>query len=614
MNIRPGSFRYLLFCLCAVITPLISAGAGEPQWVEVRSPHFSVVTDAGEKRGRETAMKFEQMRAVFGAMMAKAKVNLPVPLQIVAFRNTKEFRQFAPLWHGKATQLAGLFQSGLDRNFILLDMSVEDPWIVVFHEYAHELMNGNLTGETQPWFEEGFAEYFSTIEVDKKQAKLGLRVPPGDLDALQQYGMMKVSDLFRVQHNSQAYNEGDRRSIFYAESWLIVHYLYDTQQILKIGAYFDAIDRRLSVEDAILKGFGITAAQFDKELRKYMSTGRIRYMTIPTPAGIETTGYLVTPMSLVDAEAVTADMHLHSLDYQDKAVKEFEEVLAMQPNHEAALRGLGYAALRKRDFEHAGDYFRKAMQADSKDPRAFYYSALLVNQEDAMTRDPDKLASMKSDLTKSIALDPNFADAYALLAYAHMASGERDEAIASMKRALELNPRNEQYLFNLSQMYVAMGKTDEATAILRPLTNGASPEVAARAREAMVQIDKMQVVLHAMADHPARGPVQTAAPESATDSKIVTTESGGEVRPIPSVGPPKFLKGKLVDVDCSAPPAAVLIVVSGGKTWKMKVADSRHVILIGADDFSCSWKNQKVALNYREVSEGEGSVMTVEIQ
>src|SRR5581483_8430862 len=108
------------------------------------------------------------------------------------------------------------------------------------------------------------------------------------------------------------------------------------------------------------------------------------------------------------------------------------------------------------------------------------------------TRDPEKLDGVKKDLEKSIALDPNFADAYALLAYAHMSSGEREEAVASLKKALELSPRNEQYLFNLSQMYVALGKPEEATAILRPLSNSANPEIAARARDAMEQVGKMQ--------------------------------------------------------------------------------------------------------------------------
>src|ERR1700722_16554324 len=69
--------------------------AGEPQWVEVRSPNFSVVTDAGENRGRGVAMDFGRSGALFGARRTKANLNLPVPLQIVAFRNTKEMRQVA---------------------------------------------------------------------------------------------------------------------------------------------------------------------------------------------------------------------------------------------------------------------------------------------------------------------------------------------------------------------------------------------------------------------------------------------------------------------------------------------------------------------------------------
>ena len=43
--------------------------AGDPQWVEVRSPNFSVITDAGEKKGRDVALHFEQMRSVFGTLM-----------------------------------------------------------------------------------------------------------------------------------------------------------------------------------------------------------------------------------------------------------------------------------------------------------------------------------------------------------------------------------------------------------------------------------------------------------------------------------------------------------------------------------------------------------------
>ena len=50
----------------------------------------------------------------------------------------------------------------------------------------------------------------------------------------------------------------------------------------------------------------------------------------------------------------------------------------------------------------------------------------------------------------------------------------------------------------------------------------------------------------------------------------------------------------------------------------MKIRDERFCFtfyrLIGADAFSCSWNKQKVALNYRETSEGEGNVVSLEVQ
>src|SRR5215510_6303280 len=163
----------LAYSFIFVLGFILPACAETPQWLEVRSPHFSVMTDAGDKHGRDVAMHFEQMRAVFGMLLTKAKINLPVPLQIVAFRNNKEFKQFVPLWHGKPTQLTGLFQPGEDRCFIMLDLSAENSLQVVFHEYAHQLLNGNVSQRRDPWFEEGFAEYFSTIEVDSKEARVG---------------------------------------------------------------------------------------------------------------------------------------------------------------------------------------------------------------------------------------------------------------------------------------------------------------------------------------------------------------------------------------------------------------------------------------------------------
>jgi len=602
------SLKFYLALSCVVFCSRLSF-AGDPQWVEVRSPNFSVITDAGEKRGRDVALHFEQMRSVFGALMTKANVNLSVPLQIVAFRNTKEMRQVAPIFNGKPTELAGLFQGGEDRSFIMLDMSVENPWSVVFHEYAHRLMDGNLAFRTDPWFEEGFAEYFSSIEVDNKEARVG-KIPPETYEILQQLGMMKVMDLFRVQQNTKTYNEtGDHRTTFYAESGLVLHYLYDNVLIPKLAVYFDTLQvQKKPVDQAIQKAFGMTPEQFDKVLRNYLSSGRYRYYPIPTPAGIVAAQFTVAPVSLADAKAVLADIHAHSPDHKDKALAEFQDVLKMDPNNVSALRGVGYAYLQRRDMEHAAEYLRRAAERDSKDPRVHYYYAMLLNQGGPL--DEGKAAEIKKELQAAIALDPKLADAYSLLGFAQAFSGEPEKGMETMKKALELAPREERYQFNLANIYMVNRKVDEAIAMFRGLAGSGNPEVAMRANQALAQAENFKAQTRTFELRIENRGAESAHPsQDSTDREV----AGQKVEaPIPV--PVRFLKCKLVSVDCSAAPQAVLTVTSGAKSLKLHVHDSAHVIVIGADQLSCDWKNKSVAVNYRERPGGEGDVVSVEVQ
>lgn len=600
------SFLILLF----LVAPTF---AGEPAWVEVRSPHFSVVTDAGEKRGREVALRFEQMRSAFAALMTSgAKVTLPVPLQIVAFHNRKAMQPYVPLWKGKPIELAGWFQSGPDRSFILLDMSSANPWHTVFHEYAHQLLNGNVVGRMDPWFEEGFAEYFSSIEVDDKEVRVG-KVPDEEYLILRQDGMMKTADLFRVRQDSSTYNgSGDHRTVFYAESGLLLHYLYDHKLIRNAGAYMDLVAaRRVPVEAAIQQAFGMSAPQLDKVLRDYRDSGRFTYYPIPAPKGMVSAAYAAKALSAADAQAVLADVHLHSRDYRDKAITEFEEVLKLQPDHPAALRGLGYAYLMRQDYSRAGEYFRKAVEHDSNDPRVLYYSALLLQRQGGLRLrlggDAQELAGAQRNLEKSVALDPEFADAYSVLAYTYMSQGKKEAAIKTMRKAAALNPRNESYAFNLAQMYIMSEQYDEAIGVLNPLLGSANPGTAERAEQTILTAQRSKAAaasphLRADSEQPPPGEASSeTAPASASQAPNAAAAPG-------------FLKGKLVAVDCSATPVALLSVVSQGKTWKLLVKDTAHAIVIGADRFSCDWKNQPVAVNYRVTGEAAGEVISVEIQ
>ena len=599
----------LILCLM-ILTLSAGALAGDAEWVEVLSPHFSVVTDAGEKRGREVAERFEQMRVVYGSLMAKGKVNLPIPLQIVAFRNHKEMKQVAPLFHGKPTDMAGLFQPGEDRCFIMLDMSVENPWQVVFHEYAHQLMQGTISRPLDPWFEEGFAEYFSSIEADSKEARVG-KIPEYDYEILRHTGLMKTADLFRVQQNSSIYNEnGDHRTAFYAESAMVVHYFYDNNMLLKVGEYFGlTTDQKMPIDQAMQRALGMTPATFDKVLRDYVNSGRFKYWKIPNPPGVTSGPYTSRPISQTDAHAVLADIHLHSPDYREQAAGEFVEVLKADPNNAAALRGLGYACLMKQDYEKAGQYFDKAAEKQPGDARVQYYSALLMQREGGFSAqsDPERANKMMQRLEASIKADPEFADAYNLLAFAYRGQRKDDLAAQTMLKALELNPRNDQYRFNLAGIYMDMQKFDQATAILGMLTNSQDQRVAIESQHVLAQLQSYrQVQQH------GDGP---ETPQQTSEAEVSTPASSG---PVPTLRrrsePVIFLQGRLTAVECDKSSAAVLKITSRGKNWRMHAADRSHLVVIGADTFSCDWKDQKVAVNYRQTGEGEGDLISLELQ
>jgi hypothetical protein len=78
--------------------------------------------------------------------------------------------------------------------------------------------------------------------------------------------------------------------------------------------------------------------------------------------------------------------------------------------------------------------------------------------------------------------------------------------------------------------------------------------------------------------------------------------------------PAKFFQGRLVAVDCSKSPAAILTVSSGGKTMKLRTPDYKSLLLIGADSFSCAWNDRSVSVNYKPGGISDGDLVSVELR
>ncbi len=613
--------RLLCFASLSFLSFAVPAVAGDAPWVEVRSEHFTVITDAGEKNGRHVADRFEQMRTIFGLLFGRTKINQSVPLEIIAFRNTKEIRQYSPIFKGKVVEVAGFFQHGEDRDFVAVDLGQEDNWRTVYHEYAHVLLNSNYQ-RTAPWFDEGFAEFFSSLQVKPGDIELGQAVPEADL--LLQGNRLKLLELFEVQHHSETYNvSGERREMFYVQSWLVVHYLLDTGRMRETAKYFRLTDeQKMPVPEAVQSAYGVTPAELEKTILNFLRAGKITVLRYTGKDQIAMT-YSATarPLDQLEARSQLADLHLHSQDYGALAMKEFEEIVREDPKQAEAQRGLGYAYLQNHELDKAGEHFQAAAKLGSKDARVYYYSAVLLQRSGGGMASPE----FAENLQRAIELDPQYADAYALLGTSLMNSGDEAGGEENMRRAIELSPRNEFYLLNYAAALLNRQKVDEAQTLLAAVANSSNPQAAEHAKDMLQRIEQYKT----MATLRDKTDGLTMRPREATDragashdemEDAKATEPTPEPTPQPKPEPVrtpsvvKYLTGTLVTIDCSSPPLAMLSVTSGGQTWKMKVPDSDHVIVIGADKFSCAWGKKKVSLNYRPTGTAEGNVVSLEVQ
>src|SRR6185503_4309167 len=214
-----------LFIAVLLLAALPAAAADK--WIKVQSKNYTLAGNASEGEIRDVAEGLEMFRSAFSRFF-NLKEGASVATTVIVFKSDAAFKPFKPLYQGKPANVAGYFQQGQDMNFIALAADMQTPR-VIYHELVHRFMSDNM-GSLPPWFQEGFAECFSSIRIIGKDKKVQLGMALGEhVELLNQRRFMPLEQLFAVAHGSPEYNEEEKQGLFYAESWAFVHYMmFDT--------------------------------------------------------------------------------------------------------------------------------------------------------------------------------------------------------------------------------------------------------------------------------------------------------------------------------------------------------------------------------------------------
>jgi len=120
------------------IVLLLSASAPTPaaeQWVKLKSTHFELYTTAGEKKGQEAILYFEQVQDFFSKVLGKGKSSTPALVRIIAFRSEKEYKPFRP-----SESAAAFYLNGYDRDYIVMQTIAAEHYPIAVHEFTHLLV------------------------------------------------------------------------------------------------------------------------------------------------------------------------------------------------------------------------------------------------------------------------------------------------------------------------------------------------------------------------------------------------------------------------------------------------------------------------------------------
>jgi tetratricopeptide (TPR) repeat protein len=552
-----------------VSATLVSGRDKSQTWLQVSTPHFMVVTNAGEKTGRHIADQFERMRTVFNVAFPHLASDKESPIIVIAIKDEKDFRALEPevyLAKGQI-KLGGLFLAAPDKNYVLMRVDAEGahPYSVIYHEYTHFLLR--KSAEWLPlWLNEGLAEFYENTDIHEKDVALG-QSDPQNLQLLRESRLLPLASLFAVDRNSPYYHEENKASIFYAESWALTHYLAikDLREgTHHVNDYMELLAKNVDTATAATSAFG-DLRQLQSNLMGYIRAGSLGYLKLLAMTDVDDTTFKVQSLTEVQGDARRADFLAYDGRLADSRSL-LDHVLQEDPQNVSAHETMGFLEFRAGHLEEAQKWYEQAVKLDSQSYLAHYYYAAISMNEAIPVDDSQVEASLRA----AIKLNPTFAPAFdRLAAFEGMLRQNLEEAHMMSLTAVELDPANVGYRITAANLLMQLQRSEDAVNVLHiALRMAKTPVETATVQSFLTQVEQytnarqhaMQQNRRSTSEQKGNAPANPDAVETAdADVEAPDVEAPEEV----PKGPHHFLSGTLHDVQCHAQKIDMAIAVQG---------------------------------------------------
>lgn len=457
--------------ILALALALLATPGRAQQWNVAETAHFRIYSKGPPAELSRRAAMLEDYRLLMQASTNRGVIRTAEPrLDIFLVDKMPTSRPFTPM----SKLVAGIYLATPNRIAAYSDEGDKHDQTTLLHEYAHHFMLGTGGTVAYPaWYVEGFAEYFSTARFAPDQIDVG---DISDNRASWLVYSEKWLPLEKVLTADYSWRSAEQVSLFYAQSWLLTHYLYRKPELTpKLGAYLAAVASGEDSVTAFRQHISDNLSAFQRSMRNYLINRRLTYTRYSRSAG--------TPASVrVTALSPAAEPMLLQLanlefgvaaDKREAALASVRASAARFPGDPLAERALAYADLHYGDRAAAVTRLDTLIAANPRDADLLRWRG---EAELPRQAGPVSMAQMKAARTWfGRAFKANPEDWRTLFLYAMLdnpfAQTMKPQTLEVLLRAHELAPQVEEIGLAAAMGLARAGRLPEAAAKLAPIAN-----------------------------------------------------------------------------------------------------------------------------------------------
>jgi len=471
--------------------PAVRVAAAD-KWIEVKSPHFTVVSNASERTARRLVWQLEQVRSATAALWSWARADLNKPLSVIVVKDENSMRALAPRYweERRSIRPASVWVTGPDQHYLAIrgDVEVDDsgtinPYITAYYSYVNLVLAQSIDRDLPLWFQRGFTGVLSNTIVRDDHILFGAPIP-WELEILRERPILPLARLLTVTHASPDAREADRREVYDAQTWAFVHFLMFGEQgkrADKLNAYARLVSTGTAAPAALAETLGPVEA-LEGPFRIYVQGNIFTYRRINIDVTVERERFPVRAVPPAEAASIRAGFHA-AMGRPVEARAAIAEARKADPNAAGSYAAEGFLFDREQKPDEAKAAYAKAAEFGSTSAYAHYRLASLAWQP---VPSRDTLIAIEKHLTRAVGLNVRYAAAYAWLGEVRSFLGT-GEGIGLIRRAISIEPGEASHRLRAAGLLLRQGKAVEALTDARAALTLA--ETDAERREAQELLD-----------------------------------------------------------------------------------------------------------------------------